>query len=110
MSSIMSLKKRVSTELYPLRQVTCKNPFEAMANQTKLFEHMKNYELLMSKVGRALKPGGKLFVHIFAHKTTPYDFEEGWMSTHFFVSRINSLDLELHFGIWGCDASSLHRF
>jgi len=50
----------------------------------ELFEHMKNYELLMAKVARALKPGGKLFVHIFAHKTIPYDFEEGWMSTHFF--------------------------
>ncbi|KAL8962276.1 MAG: hypothetical protein Q9193_001298 [Seirophora villosa] len=50
----------------------------------EMFEHMKNYELLMAKVAKALKPGGKLFVHIFSHKTTPYDFEEGWMSTHFF--------------------------
>lgn len=50
----------------------------------EMFEHMKNYELLMAKVARALKLGGKLFVHIFTHKTTPYDFEEGWMSTHFF--------------------------
>ncbi|KAL8782003.1 MAG: hypothetical protein Q9194_000015 [Teloschistes cf. exilis] len=50
----------------------------------ELFEHMKNYETLMAKVARALKPGGKLFVHIFSHKTTAYDFEEGWMSTHFF--------------------------
>lgn len=45
---------------------------------------MKNYELLMAKAARALKPAGKLFVHIFIHKDTPYDFEEGWMSTHFF--------------------------
>lgn len=66
------------------------NSFGSMANNIKLFEHMKNYELLMAKIGRALKPGGKLFVHIFAHKTTPYDFEEGWMSTHFFVSIIGS--------------------
>ncbi|MCJ1461144.1 hypothetical protein MMC28_011526 [Mycoblastus sanguinarius] len=50
----------------------------------ELFEHMKNYELLLAKVARALKPQGRLFVHIFAHKTTPYDFEGGWMSTHFF--------------------------
>ncbi|KAL8669353.1 MAG: hypothetical protein Q9168_006045 [Polycauliona sp. 1 TL-2023] len=65
----------------------------------ELFECMKNYELLMEKISRALKPGGKLFVHIYSHRTTPYDFEQGWMSRHFFSggsAMVPSADL-LHY-------------
>lgn len=53
-----------------------------------MFEHMKNYKMLMSKISSWLRPRSQslFFVHIFCHKTTPYYFEEGdgWMAQNFF--------------------------
>ncbi len=58
----------------------------------EMFEHMRNYELLMAKVASVLKPDGKLFVHIFTHKTFTYKFEvkddSDWMSKYFFTGGI----------------------
>lgn len=56
----------------------------------EMFEHMKNYELLLEKVSRFMKPSGLLFVHIFTHRETPYHFidngnREDWMTRYFFT-------------------------
>lgn len=55
----------------------------------EMFEHMRNYEQLMTRIATWLKPGGKLFVHIFAHRTLMYPFEtlgdDNWMGRHFFT-------------------------
>ncbi|KAK0195130.1 S-adenosyl-L-methionine-dependent methyltransferase [Armillaria mellea] len=53
----------------------------------EMFEHMKNYEVLLKKVSAWLRPSDDdhpdealLFVHIFCHRITPYHFEEGrWL-------------------------------
>lgn len=55
----------------------------------EMFEHFKNYERLLAMVAGALKPEGKLFVHIFTHKEFAYPFEtegdDNWMGKYFFT-------------------------
>ena len=62
----------------------------------EMFEHMRNYELLMNKVSSFLNKNGKLFVHIFTHKDFAYKFEvhdeSDWMSKYFFTGGIMPSD------------------
>jgi len=54
----------------------------------EMFEHMRNYERLLGNIAAWLRPGGKLFVHIFCHRELLYPFEtdgdDNWMGRHFF--------------------------
>ena len=55
----------------------------------EMFEHVRNYALLLNRISGWLADGGKLFVHIFCHRNLLYPFEDNgdgdWMARHFFT-------------------------
>ncbi len=55
----------------------------------EMFEHMRNYSQLLRRIAGWLRPGGALFVHVFAHRVHAYPFEDrggsDWMARAFFT-------------------------
>jgi cyclopropane-fatty-acyl-phospholipid synthase len=58
----------------------------------EMFEHMSNWPALLERVHGWLAPDGRVFVHVFAHRTTPYRFdprnEADWIAQHFFTGGV----------------------
>ncbi len=58
----------------------------------EMFEHCRNHARLFQHIRQWLKPGGKLFTHVFCHRALAYPYESrgdsDWMARHFFSGGI----------------------
>ena len=99
-SNSSSQKEFIDTQaaargLHNLEVITADmNTFEAPGKfdrlvSVEMFEHMRNYEALLSRIASWMRPDAKLFVHIFSHLRFAYPFEvrddSDWMAQHFFT-------------------------
>jgi cyclopropane-fatty-acyl-phospholipid synthase len=88
----------VRRSLNNLRVITCDmNRFDADARfdrivSVEMFEHMMNWRDLLIRARSWLKPDGRLFVHIFTHRSGSYLFDradgEDWIAQHFFTGGV----------------------
>ncbi|MFU8813720.1 MAG: SAM-dependent methyltransferase [Pseudomonadales bacterium] len=55
----------------------------------EMFEHVRNYALLLNRIASWLDDDGRLFVHIFCHRNLLYPYEAhgdaNWMARYFFT-------------------------
>lgn len=68
----------------------------------EMFEHMRNYAVLLRRIASWLSPRGSLFVHVFAHRRYAYPFDDNgpsdWMAREFFTGGLMpSVGLFRHF-------------
>ena len=58
----------------------------------EMFEHMSNWATLLGRVRSWLNPEGRLFLHVFSHRSQPYRFDKAdqtdWIAQHFFTGGI----------------------
>jgi cyclopropane-fatty-acyl-phospholipid synthase len=52
----------------------------------EMLEHMRNYEALLARIASWLRPDGRLFVHVFAHREFAYPYTSSWMARRFFTA------------------------
>ena len=90
----------IDVETHDVATLEMSRKFDRIVS-VEMFEHMRNYSLLLERISTWLNPEGKLFVHIFVHRDVPYRYEvkddSDWMSKYFFSGGIMPSAHLLHY-------------
>ncbi len=74
-----------------MNDFACAELFDRVVS-VEMFEHMSNWRRLLSRIRGWLKPDGRLYVHVFSHRSAPYRFDAGdpgdWIARHFFTGGV----------------------
>ena len=58
----------------------------------EMFEHMSNWQALLERTRRWIRPDGRLFLHVFSHRRSAYRFDHAdkadWIAQHFFTGGV----------------------
>jgi cyclopropane-fatty-acyl-phospholipid synthase len=58
----------------------------------EMFEHMSNWPALLERARGWLNSDGRMFMHVFTHRSTPYRFDPAdktdWIAQHFFTGGV----------------------
>jgi cyclopropane-fatty-acyl-phospholipid synthase len=79
--------RNVTVMTEDMNQFSIDRQFDRVVS-VEMFEHMRNWPLLLQNISQWLKPEGKLFLHIFCHRKYAYtydgDGDDNWMGKYFF--------------------------